>query len=52
MISNILLWLGLTIVIALTPFLSFLGISVSSDTVIAVGAVIMLIGIILLLMGR
>lgn len=46
------LWTGLTLIVAVEPFLKALGVSGGGSALIMAGGVIMMIGLILLLLDR
>jgi len=49
--ANLFLWVGLTFIIAVNPFLIVLGLN-ASDVIVSVGAILMVIGAFLLLFDR
>lgn len=49
--SRILLWLGLTLIIALAQIFSLTGVTLVTPTIIA-GAIIMVVGLVLLILGK
>lgn len=49
--SNKFLWVGLTFILAIVPALAAFGIH-ASDVIVLVGAILMLIGAVLLVMDR
>jgi hypothetical protein len=50
--STILLWVGLTLIVAVPPLLGLLKIGELSSACVIIGAIVMVIGCVMLVMGR
>ena len=50
--SNIVLWAGLTLILAVVPALALFNVSVDAKVIIGVGGWVMIVGWVLLILGR